>query len=156
MTAVQTLTAARWASSRAIRLHPDAFPPAVAILLRAELAVEHAADPFSPTEPRVAARRVADIAQRVGLNAIVYRGGLDVVGAELDHVWAVVEQRVIDPGLPLFSSRFVDAVRAYVAGDLGEEELERAARPFTLSWRVVGDFPDVYRYVGAPVWGAAG
>lgn len=154
MEPMQVLTRTGAVSRRTVRLRPRAFPPPLGPRLRAALAEAHANDPFRPSGPREAARRVADVADGLGLEAIVFRGGLDVGGAELDHVWVVAADRVLDAAFPLLSEHFVSAVRAYVAGDIDTDALERAAHPYSLRWRVVGSFPDRCRYVGSPVWGS--
>ncbi len=121
--------------------------------LRSGLAHEHARRPFRPRDVRDAARRVVLVARQQGLPAQVVRGGLDLVGAELDHVWAVVDDRVVDVALPVNSSVFVAALRAFVAGDLEEVDLDRSAHGYDFSWRVVGEYPDDVRYIGLPVFG---
>lgn len=131
-----------------------AFPPALEAQLRSRLAVAHAERPFSPLSPRESARRISAIAEDLQLRVVVYRGGLDIGGAELDHVWAVVDERVVDAAVPLYASRFIEALRVYVAGDLDDDELDRAAHPYSVQYRVVGEYPDAVRYVGAPVWGS--
>lgn len=85
----------------------------------------------------------------------MFRGGVDVGFAEVDHVWAVVDGRVVDPALPLFAPSFVASIRAYVAGDLDDETLERVAHPYSVRWRVVGRYPDGHRYLGGPLWGSS-
>lgn len=132
------------------RLHPPAGPRLVS-----GLAAEHARTPFTPRDPRSAARRVVQVARDLGLSATPIRGGVDVGAAELDHVWvAVADEVVVDVVLPLHSERFAAALRCYVAGDLAADELDRMAHGYALQWRVIGRFPDDYRYVGAPIWGA--
>ncbi len=143
------------ASPRARRLRPRPFAAPLGPRLRGSLASAHAERPFAPTDPRRAARRVLRIAARLGMEASVYRGGLDVGGAEVDHVWVVVDDRVIDPAFPLFAPRFVASVRAFVAGDLEPADLERCAHPYSVRWRVIGDFPEECRYVGQPFWGSS-
>lgn len=148
-------TVARWSvtSTAPRRFRPADFPPATASRLRALLARAHADRPFGPRDVREAARRTADVARGLTLDAVVVRGGLDVGGAELDHVWTVVEGRVVDVSLPVASEAFVAALRAYVAGDLDGDELDRMAHGYTLEWRVLGSFPAGVRYVGLPVFG---
>jgi hypothetical protein len=137
------------------RLPPRPFAAPLGPLLRSSLAEAHADQPFAPTDPRLAARRVVEIADRLGVEAILYRGGLDVGGAEVDHVWAVVAERVAVPAFPLFAPAFVASVRAFVAGDLDAADLERCAHPYSVRWRVVGAFPEPCRYVGRPLWGVS-
>lgn len=134
------------------RFRPEAFPSPVGSRLRSALVREHGRHPFTPRDVRDAARRVVDVAGRLRLNAVVVRGGVDVGGAELDHVWAVVDGRVVDMTLPLRSGAFLSMLRAYVAGDLSGEHLDRVVHGYTLEWRVVGEFPADVRYVGAPIW----
>jgi hypothetical protein len=128
------------------------FDPPTGARLRARLAMAHAEEPFSPADVRGAARRVAEVAAALGLDVVTIRGGLDLGGAELDHVWSAVDGRVVDPTVAVCSGRFVEALRAYVAGDLGAEELDFLAHGYGLEDRVIGAFPDAVRYVGAPVW----
>jgi hypothetical protein len=116
------------------------------------LARAHARDLFRPTEPRQAARRVVELGDRLGLDGRVFRGVVDLGHAEIDHVWAVIDGRVVDPALPLFAPGFVDRLRAYVAGDIDARALERAAHPYSVRWRVVGAYPREHRYLGRPVW----
>lgn len=151
-------TVGRWGATSASprRFRPADFPPATASRLRALLARAHADHPFGPSDVREAARRAADVARTLTLEAVIVRGGLDVGGAELDHVWAVVDGRVVDVSLPVASETFVVALRAYVAGDLEASELDRIAHGYTLEWRVVGGFPQALRYVGLPVFGERG
>lgn len=151
---MEATTARRAAATRrTVRLRPRPFPAPVGPRLRAALAAAHAREPFRPSVSRDAAHRVAHVAEDLGLTPTLFRGGVDVGGAEIDHVWVVVDERVVDAALPLFSNAFIAAVRAYVAGDLDGEELERAAHPYPVTWRVLGAFPEACRYVGAPVWG---
>lgn len=100
----------------------------------------------------MAAATVATVATDLGMRAVVVRGGVDVGGAELDHVWAVVEDRVVDVALPLRSEAFVRSLRAYIAGDLDADALDHLAHGYAMDWRVVGEYPPRHRYVGLPVW----
>ncbi|MFP5310101.1 MAG: hypothetical protein ACLGIR_11055 [Actinomycetes bacterium] len=134
------------------RFRPATFAPPVAARLRAGLALAHASEPFTPSDPRGAAGRVARLAEALGLDVVTVRGGLDVGGAELDHVWVAVEGRVVDPTVVAGSSRFVAALRAYVAGDLDADDLDFLAHGHPIERRVLGAFPDTLGYVGAPVW----
>lgn len=138
------------------RYRPGAFAAPQGPRLLAALAHEHARVAFSPRDVREGARRVAGVARRLQLQATLVRGTVDVGGAELDHVWAVVDGRVVDLPLPLRSSAFVEALRRYIAGDLELEDLERAAHPYALDRRVVGEFPEVVRYYGQPFWSSRG
>ena len=128
------------------------FPATVSGRLRGALVRAHARQPFAPSQPRDAADRCRRAAEEVGLHAIVVRGVVNVGGAELDHLWVVADDHVIDASLPVNAPSFVAAVRAYVAGDLDDDELDRAAHAYSLRWRVVGEYPDSLRYLGLPVW----
>jgi hypothetical protein len=139
-------------SSGPTRYRPRAFPAAVSARLRTRLAWSHADRPFAPADVRDAAGRAAAVARDLGLDAVLVRGGVDVGGAELDHVWVVAEGRVVDVALPLRSEAFACALREYVAGHLDAGTLDRLAHGYTLTWRVVGEFPPRLRYVGEPVW----
>lgn len=121
--------------------------------LRTALAREHAREPFSPRDVRAAAARVQQVATDLGVVVDVVRGGVDVGGAELDHVWAVVVGHVVDVTMPLRSAAFAEVLRAYVAGDIDEDELDHSAHGYAFEWRVLGEFPARLRYVGLPVWG---
>lgn len=135
-----------------MRLTSRSFPPSVDTELRATLEDEHARRPFTPTAVRDAARRVGKVVDDLGLDATTYRGGLDVGGAELDHVWAVIDQRVVDVAFPLFADDFLSTVRAYVLGEIDGDELDRAAGPYPVRCRILGDYPQTCRYTGRPVW----
>lgn len=148
------MTAPQWSVDRATAYAPSGFAPALAGRLRAALAAEHARWPFTPGDARGGVGRVRHVAERLGLDATVVRGGLDVGGAELDHIWTVVEQRVVDPSLPVHSDSFVAVLRAFVAGDVEAAELDHHAHGYRLEWRVLGEYPSDYRYVGRPVWTA--
>ena len=145
---------AAWsATSRAPRrFTPSSFPSPTGPRLRAALAQAHGREPFRPNAVRPAAQRVLEIAHSLGLDAFVVRGGLDVGGAELDHVWAVVDGRVVDVTMPVISEVFGEALRAYVAGDVEAAELDRIAHGYTIEWRVMGEFPERLCYVGLPLW----
>jgi hypothetical protein len=133
-------------------LRSSAFPAPLGPRLAAAVAAAHADEPFRPTAPRDAARRLVRVVERFGLTAVVYRGGVDVGAAEIDHIWVVADERVIDAAFPLHAPSFVDCIRAFVAGDVDENTLERTAHPYSVAWRVIGSFPDPCRYVGEPVW----
>lgn len=127
------------------------LPAAASARLRAGLAREHWRRPFGPADVREAARRVLHVAEGLGLDGHIARGGLDVGGAELDHVWAVVEAHVVDVSLPVLSQPFRVLLRGYVAGDLEPQEVEEAAAALDLQWRVVGEVPVGCRYLGRPI-----
>lgn len=135
-----------------MRVPSRAFPAPVGGRLRAALANAHARKPFSPAHVRDGAHRAARVVRRLGLEVHTFRGGLDLGGVELDHVWLVADDRVVDVVFPLFSDPFLDAVRSYVLGEVDDEDLEWAAHPYSVRWRVVGDYPSMCRYTGEPVW----
>src|SRR5690606_7987718 len=64
--------------------------------LRQLLRRAHEQEPFSPLRPRAAARRVGALATEIGMSAHLYRGGVELTGAEVDHVWLAVNNLVID------------------------------------------------------------
>lgn len=134
------------------RFRPARVPAPRGPSLLSALAREHARWPFSPTDVRDAARRIVAVLGAEGADCVTVRGGLDVGGAELDHVWVVADGFVVDMALPVRSARFVDALRAFVAGDLEVGDLERVAHGYPLDRRVLGDFPSELRYVGRPVF----
>lgn len=123
---------------------------------------EHRREPFSFADPRATIQRVVALLPGLPLRATVYRGGLDLRGAELDHVWLAVQGEepltagayVVDAALPLFDACFVDLLREFVAGDAGEDALEAVATAAEMDARVVGLFPAPMRYLGNPVWSA--
>jgi hypothetical protein len=97
----------------------------------------------------------------------VYRGGLDLRGVEIDHVWLAATHPdpcapdpqlrtpfVVDVAFPLFVDHFVEVLRRFVAGDATAAELDRAAAGAGVRQRVVGLFPAPVRYLGVPVWSA--
>lgn len=131
--------------------HQPRLPAAAAARLRAGLAREHRRRPFGPHDVRDAARRALAVAEDLGLDGHIARGGLDLGGAELDHLWAVVDAHVVDVTLPVLSRDFVALLRAYVAGDVEATDLELAAAEWALEWRVVGDVPVGCRYLGRPI-----
>lgn len=134
------------------RYRPGPLPSPTGPRLRSALAREHGREPFTPRDVRGAARRVRTVAAALGYEAEVIRGGVDVGGAELDHVWTVVADHVIDVTLPLRSELFAGILRPYVAGDLDDDEFDRAVHGYTFEWRVIGEFAERFRYVGLPVW----
>lgn len=149
-----TTTASAWSAPRRPphRYRSGTLPAPAGSRLRSALAREHAREPFTPRDVRSAAARVQDVASTLGFEVDVVRGGVDVGGAELDHVWAVVVGHVVDVTMPLRSSTFADVLRAYVAGDIDDDELDHTARGYAFEWRVLGEFPAPLRYVGLPVW----
>lgn len=138
---------------RSVVYDPVPFPTPVRGAFVATLEELHADEPFGPLDVRATARRVAGAAAAIGLEPMMVRGRVDVGGAELDHVFVVVEDRVVDLALPVRAPSFARTVRAWVAGDLDHGEfVERAAR-HGIEDRVVGDYPRGLCYRGAPLWG---
>jgi hypothetical protein len=141
---------------------PRPLPPSVAAQLRGRLGEAHRAEPFSTLQPRATAQRVVAIVERVGLQATLYRGGVDLRGSEADHVWlggAVppdvdTPAYVVDVAYPLFAEEFLATLRAFVAGDAPPERLAEVAAGAGLEDRVLGVFPEPVRYLGTPVWSA--
>lgn len=141
--------------SRATSFRPAPFPAPLRATLQEALADEHAAVPFGPEDVRAAARRVVAVVEELGHSATIVRGGVDLGGAELDHVFVVVEDRVVDVALPVHARAFTGAVRAWVAGDLALDELSGRAARYGIEHRVLGEYPAPLRYRGAPLWGSA-
>lgn len=141
--------------------HSQTLPRTLATEVRQRLTAAHADQPFSPLDTRQATRRVASIAQELGLAVTIYRGGLDLRGAEVDHLWVAATRLgqagdrpfVLDVAFPLFDPDFVRALRSFVAGDASREQLAAAGQG-GVDRRVVGEIPNPLRYVGAPVWSA--
>lgn len=128
------------------------LPAAQAARLRAGLDREHRRRPFGLDDVRGAARRVLVVADALGLRGHIARGGLDLGGAELDHLWVVVDAHVVDVTLPVQARPFVVLLRGYVAGDVERDVLDEAAATWaTLEWRVVGDVPAGCAYRGRPI-----
>lgn len=121
------------------------------LLLRA-----HAQEPFSPLRPRAAARRVGALASEIGMSAHLYRGGVELTGTEVDHVWLAVNDLVIDLAFPLFVPDFRSLLPRFVAGEIEAVELEQAAATAGIDERVLGVLPPRVRYVGRPVWAERG
>jgi hypothetical protein len=133
---------------------PAPLPATVQSLLSTALDEEHRVAPFVPADVRAAARRVVAVAEALGLPATVLRGVVDLGGAELDHVFVVVSERVVDVAMPMRDASFVQLARAWVAGDIQRTELVAAAAGHGMQDRVLGEYPHVLRYRGAPVWGS--
>lgn len=144
--------------AQAFRSRP--LPPMVAVDVRSRLARAHAAEPFSTTDPRATIRRVRELVADLPVHLQIYRGGLDLRGAEVDHVWLAVshadnlegEPAVVDVAFPLFDDAFVSTLRRFVAGDAQTDDLAAAATLAGLDARVLGVFPAPMRYVGQPLW----
>lgn len=138
-------------------------PKGLAAALRERLTVAHSDAPFSPLDIRGALRRAAAVASDLGCSVTTYRGGLDLRGVEVDHLWLaavpgpdavnrMAAPFVLDPAFPVFDDRFLAALRRYVAGDGSPEELAEAAAGSGLDYRVLGVIPFPLRYLGRPVW----
>ena len=139
------------------RSHP--LPAGLDAAIRERLAASHAEQPFTPLEPRRAARRVAALCAELEVTATMYRGGLDLRGVEVDHVWLALDPGdsaafVVDAAFPLFSPLFVDELRRFVCGDTSREQLAVLAQDAPVDERVLGVFPPPVHYLGAPVWSA--
>lgn len=133
-----------------------ALPEPATAALRTLVDRAHDTEPFSPARPRAAARRVGVLASEVGLAARLYRGGVELAGAEVDHVWLAVDDVVIDLAFPLFAPAFRQALPAFVAGEVEQDELESIAARSGIDDRVLGLLPPRVRYVGSPVWNDRG
>jgi hypothetical protein len=135
---------------------PRPLPSATAAIVTERIRAAHEARPFTPLDPRDATRRVAALLDDLALGLTVFRGGLDLRGVEVDHVWlavAGVEQpAVLDLAFPLFDGAFVEVLRRFVAGDAAPDELDVAGRAAGVEQRVLGAFPLPMRYLGRPVW----
>ena len=137
---------------RPTAFRPQPLPEDIDVELRRRLCKAHAEAPFSAAHPRQTARRVVEIAGGLGLATTMYRGGVDLQGTEVDHVWLDVGGRVVDAAFPLYRHDFVSLLREYVAGDVSVEALELSAINASVDQRVLGLFPARIRYLGAPVW----
>ena len=137
---------------RPTMFEPQPLPRDVDTDLRFRLRRAHADEPFSTADPRDTTRRVADIAAALGLSTTMYRGGVDLRGTEVDHVWLDVGGRVVDAAFPLFRHDFVSVLRQFVAGDVSADVLESSAAGAGVDQRVLGLFPAPIRYLGAPIW----
>lgn len=134
------------------RFRSQPLPHALDTELRRRLEAAHRDEPLA-VDARRTARRVAALAAELGMAVTVYRGGLDLHGSEIDHVWLDVDGRVIDAAFPLFVDRFVEVLRRFVAGDADAEEVAAAAVGASIEERVLGLFPTRTGYLGQPVWG---
>ncbi len=143
---------------RVTRFRSYPLPEAVDAAVRERLAAAHAEQPFSPLDPRLAARRVSELLADLGLSVTLFRGGLDLRGVEVDHVWLAATAegtpRVLDAAFPLFSDDFVTVLRRFVFGDGSRAELAAAAEGLAVDDRVLGVFPAPVGYLGKPVWSA--
>lgn len=130
------------------------LPGALQSVVRVALQRAHDAEPFAVADVRATATRVRTVLDGVGVQTTPYRGGLDLGGVEVDHLWVDVAGHVIDAAYPLFVDDFIEVLRGYVTGLHPAEELEASASGTGLDARVLGRFPARLRYVGAPVWSA--
>lgn len=151
--------AGRRSMSQATVFEPRPLPRSVAGAFRRRLHEAHVRDPFSSVDPRSTVRRVSAIAASMNLETAVYRGGLELEGIEVDHVWLAVRlpesddvPRVVDASFPLFVEEFVETLRRFVAGDVSPERLSAVAAAAGVDERVIGLFPPPMRYLGMPVW----
>ena len=136
----------------AFRSHP--LPSGIADVVVVALEEEHRAEPFAAADARATARRVRRLLSGVGVEARTFRGGLDLGGVEVDHLWVEVAGHVVDVAFPLFVADFVEVLRGYVTGLHPAEDLEATASGTGVDARVVGRFPARLRYVGTPLWSA--
>ena len=141
-------------SPTAFRSRPLPVPFARGLVTR--LREEHRRQPFSTLDPRDSVRRAAAVVTELGAESTVYRGALDLRGAEVDHVWLEFDGRVLDLAFPLFVPDFIDALRDYVVGSAEAQQLEDVAAATAVEDRVVGEFPAPLRYFGRPVWSSRG
>ena len=137
-----------------IAFRSQPLPADAALQLRRRLTQTHLREPFSALDPRRAAQRTTLIAKELGLEMTLYRGSLDLLGSEVDHVWIDFQGRVIDVAFPLFVPAFVAVLRDFVVGDAEPADLDSAAAGASLDERVLGEFPKPMQYRGAPVWSA--
>lgn len=138
------------------RFRSRALPAPAASRLRELLCRAHVDEPFSPVRPRATARRVGALASGMGLTARLYRGGVELTGAEIDHVWLAVDDAVVDVAFPLFAPAFRRLLPRFVAGEIEADDLEAAAAASGIDDRVLGVLPPRVRYVGSPVWADRG
>lgn len=120
-------------------------------MLRRRLVALHQCEPFQPSQPRDAARRVLSVVKEEGLDGQIVRGGVDVGSAEIDHLWVRVQDQVIDVTLPLHEDRFVVVLRAWAAGDIDDGVLDLEAGPFGIDRRIVATVPGWCTYRGRPI-----
>lgn len=132
--------------------------PELAAEVRRRLAVEHRRRPFMASDARDAAWRASHELADIGVTTIVFRGGLQLRGTEVDHLWLAVSAAgdggtwVLDVAFPLFVADFVALLPRYVVGEIERHELDTVSRAATLDQRVLGRLPPSVRYCGEPVW----
>ena len=123
--------------------------------LRELLDTEHRTRPFRLCDPRDAARRVDRLLRERGMRTVFVRGALDLGGAELDHVWTVADGHVVDVAVPCADPSFLPVLRAYVAGDVEPDAIDREASRRPFAERVLGAYDEArVGYVGLPVFGS--
>lgn len=126
--------------------------------VRARLGEEHRRRPFVASDVRDAVRRAAGTLTDLPVSAVTFRGGLQLRGVEVDHIWLVLRAEdaedpcVIDVAFPLFAEDFVALLPRFVAGEVEREELDDVGRDAALDQRVLGRMPRSVRYCGMPVW----
>jgi hypothetical protein len=133
------------------------LPGGLAAQLRERLVAAHGEEPLSSVDPRGTIRRVAAVLSDLGCATVMYRGGLDLRGIEVDHVWLATGPGpdapfVIDAAYPLFAEAFVRTLRRFVAGEVPAEALDAVASDAGVEARVLGEYPEPMRYLGRPVW----
>lgn len=133
------------------RFRSQPLPQELDTELRRRLEAAHRDEPLA-VDARRTVRRVATLAADLGLPVTIYRGGLDLHGSEVDHVWLDVDGRVIDAAFPLFLDCFVEVLRRFVAGDADADEVAAAAVGASVEQRVIGLFPTRTAYIGQPIW----
>ena len=128
------------------------LPPGLADVVRGALDRAHRAEPFAAADARGTAHRVRRVLAAVRVETRIFRGGLDLGGVEVDHLWIDVSGHVVDAAYPLFVDGFVEVLRGYVTGLNPAEDLDATASGTGVDDRVVGRFPARTRYVGTPLW----
>lgn len=128
--------------------------------LRRRLAAEHRRRPFVASDARDAVNRARRALEDLAVTAVTFRGGRQLRGAEVDHVWLAVSAGddghawVLDVAFPLFAADFVELLPRYVVGEVERTDLDRVSRGAALEERVLGRLPPATRYCGEPVWSA--
>lgn len=129
----------------------------LAIEVRRRLEAEHRRRPFVPSDARDATRRARRALGDLTVTTVTFRGGLQLRGTEVDHLWLAVsadddEPWVLDVAFPLFAADFVDLLPRYVVGEIERQELDTISRNAALDQRVLGRLPPSTRYCGQPIW----
>lgn len=126
--------------------------------VRHRLDAEHRRRPFAASDARDAVRRAAATLADLPVSTVTFRGGLQLRGAEVDHLWLVLrtddvdDAWVIDVAFPLFAEDFVALLPRFVVGEVERDALDAASRDAALDQRVLGRMPHTVRYCGMPVW----